>query len=65
MKEGFPERFELTYGWHLKMCPGGPVGGDVGLDERKGSLPLRAGAHVSMDGIAVGFRAADFGELDS
>ena len=61
MKEGLPERLELTYGWHLETCPGGPVGGDVGLDERKGPLPVWAGTDVSMDRVPDGFGAAELG----
>ena len=43
MEEGLSERLEITYGWHLKTSPGGPVGVDVGLDEREAPLPVRAG----------------------
>lgn len=65
MEEGLPERLKLIYGWHSVAGPGGPVGGDVCLDEQAGPLLVRAGTDVSMDGVADRFGALEFGELDS
>ena len=56
---------KLTYGWHSVAGPGGPVRGDVCLNEQAGPLLVRAGTDVSMDGVADRFGALEFGELDS